>query len=536
MGASSAKEVATPVKTAPAGTFGLARPRLTTVIVCVVLAMYLLVPVKDYFFDGIYFAQTVEDSRSPNLFLFHPNHLFYTATGYGVYRVANALGLHTRALTWMVLLNSLLSALAAGTLLQVLLLITRSTYLSSILTFAFAFSATWWRYSPNADAYIPSIFLLLVSFLLVLPGRKSKPFALAVTHSFAMLFHQLAVMFYPVAIAGLLLQSRDVPFKIRLRRAVTYSAVAVAIVVSVYVLVFRWGVGRPFPFTEFRHWVMFHDPAVGFEFTFLHSLSATLHGSAQLLFATKASQLGSDLLSRVLLTLSLLLAVAGILQVARHPDELQQAIRAMRHFDRRVAFLLGLWIVMYVGFLFFWVPENQHYRPFYAAPIFLLAGALWSSYERLKDTSRRYRAALLVGSYALLNLSLLILPISREQNIPTLAFSSQIRPAWPPGTVIYYKDYITTLSNWTMRYFNPQTRWRQVAPATIPVSDPELESVYRAGGTVWFDTTLADLPQWNEPAFSSWLSQHTRPGSLHRLPKTGWNVYFLQIFPAARAD
>ena len=507
---------------------GFARPKLTLGIFALALAIYLAVPVKDYFFDGIEFAQTIEDSRGINLFLFHPNHLLYTATNYALYRGVHALGLHTRALTIEVLLNSFVSALAAGAMLQVLLAISGSAYLSSVLTLAFAFSATWWRFSPNADAYVIAVFFLIVSFFLVLPGHRSHPFRLAITHAAAMLFHQLALMFYPVAVAGLLLQP-DIPVQTRLRNVVKYSVTAAGIVIVTYCVVFRLGTGR-LRFGEFMHWVMFHDPAVGFEFNFARSLSYTLHGTAQLLVATKLSLLGHDLFSRALLALALLLAALGIVQSLRYPHELRGFARSLAHADRKLLIFALIWIAMYVGFLFFWVPANQHYRPFYAAPIFLLAGVMLAPCERLVS-KRRYRAVLLVAAFALVNFALLILPLSREENVPTQAFAHQIRPLWPPGTVIYYENYITNLNNWTMRYFNPQTQWRQVGPGAIPVSDPELQTIYRAGGTVWFDTSLADLPEWKTPAFESWLRAHTRPGSIHPIPRAGWHVYFVQIFP-----
>ena len=230
----------------------LRRPGLSAVIFFIVLTIYLLFPVKDYFFDGIYFAQTIEDSHRLNLFLFHPNHLLYTATGYMMYRGTQAADMHTRALDLLVLFNTVVSALAAITFMQVLLEISGSAYLSCVLTLAFAFSATWWRYSPNADAYVPAIFLLIVSFYLILPGRRSRPVGLALTHSLAMLFHQMSVLFYPVALAGLWLQSTDAPLKERLKRVGIYTAIAVSVVVSAYCLVFRLGTGR-LPFTEFRH-------------------------------------------------------------------------------------------------------------------------------------------------------------------------------------------------------------------------------------------------------------------------------------------
>jgi len=65
------------------------------------------------------------------------------------------------------------------------------------LTLLFALSATWWKFSTDANAYIPSVFFLLLGFYLVLPDRKPRPLVLALTFFAAMCFHQLAVIALP---------------------------------------------------------------------------------------------------------------------------------------------------------------------------------------------------------------------------------------------------------------------------------------------------------------------------------------------------
>lgn len=241
--------------------------------------------------------------------------------------------------------------------------------------------------------------------------------------------------------------------------------------------------------------------------------------------------LGHDPLSRILLVIAVSLAAAAIIQVARYGNELRGILRCLAKADRRVLLLSVLWVAVYVCFLFFWVPANQHYRNFYSAPIVLLLGVILAPAAQLISI-RRYRALLVVGALALLNFVFLILPLSHEENMPTLAFAHEMRQFWPPGTVVYYQNYFANVNNWNMRYFNPQTEWRQVPADALPVADPELHAIYASGGTVWFDTSLLDLPQWRTPAFELWLRQHTRPNSLHEIPQKGWHVGFLQIFPA----
>ena len=151
-------------------------------------AIYLLFPTRVYYWDGIVFAQTIEDASRLSPSLVHPNHLIYNFAGYLFYKLLRALGADIRALTALQILNSLLSALCARVLFSILMTTLRSFYFSICLTVLFAFSATWWKFSTDADAYIPSVLFLLISFYLILPGRKSRPLLTAFTFFLAWRF------------------------------------------------------------------------------------------------------------------------------------------------------------------------------------------------------------------------------------------------------------------------------------------------------------------------------------------------------------
>ncbi len=61
----------------------------------VILAVYADLPTRNYFWDGVYFAQTVE-SASRWAELLHPNHLVYNFLGYALYHLMEALDLFNR--------------------------------------------------------------------------------------------------------------------------------------------------------------------------------------------------------------------------------------------------------------------------------------------------------------------------------------------------------------------------------------------------------------------------------------------------------
>ena len=158
-----------------------------------VAVVYLLFPTRVYYWDGIVFAQAVEDAAALNPSLVHPNHLIYNFVGYLFYKLLRSLGAEMRALTALQILNSLLSAACARFFFSILFDTLRSFYVAMCLTVLFAFSATWWKFSTDANAYVPSVLFLLISFYLVLPRQKARPLLLAITFFVSLAFHQLAV-------------------------------------------------------------------------------------------------------------------------------------------------------------------------------------------------------------------------------------------------------------------------------------------------------------------------------------------------------
>ena len=75
--------------------------------------IYLLFPTRNYYWDGIIFAQSIEDATSLNSSLVHPNHLIYNYAGYIFFKLLRSLGAEIRALTALQILSSILGAACA---------------------------------------------------------------------------------------------------------------------------------------------------------------------------------------------------------------------------------------------------------------------------------------------------------------------------------------------------------------------------------------------------------------------------------------
>ncbi|HET9129419.1 MAG TPA: hypothetical protein VFO86_00640, partial [Terriglobia bacterium] len=184
-------------------------------VFAVTLIVYLSLPTKIYYGDGIGFADDIESAQSDPSLLFQANHLIYDSVGYVAWTAARVIHPDVRALNVLQALDSFFGAASAALLCYILYVLFDSPYISVCLSFGFAFSATWWRYATDADSYTASTFFLIASLLFVLPSRNSKPILLALAHTAAMLLHQLAFLFYPACLVGLWIQTRDRPLRKR---------------------------------------------------------------------------------------------------------------------------------------------------------------------------------------------------------------------------------------------------------------------------------------------------------------------------------
>lgn len=503
------------------------------VLSLVVLTTYLFLPTKNYYWDGIGFAQSIEDSPGLGSTLVDPNHLVYRLVGYCIYTPVQRMGLPIRALEVLRITNSLLSAVSAYLLFRILMSFLGSVYLSGVLTLLFSFSATWWKFSTDANAYIPSVLFLLVSFYLILPTRKSKPILVALTHSVGMLFHQLAIFFYPVILLGIFQQTTLLTVRRRVLHLLQYSLVAFALTFSAFYSGFYVSQGS-LDFIRFTDWITVHSPEVSFSFDLGSNLFYSLRGHLRLFLGGKLS-LFLQLLNVFVVGLTLLflgLLAVLCLKLRGSGAEVKLLFAAALKSEHRFRPLLVLgtaWVAFYVFFLFFWLPQNTFYRLFYLPAIILLVGALLAQYEAGNRQPRRYRAALFAAMVAVFNLTFYILPYSHAEANQPLVFALKMERVWSEGTVVYYATFTTDDS--TVRYFNPRTTWRRLDPGQLARLERELQETYRSGDTAWFDTTAVDLFMSNQAAFGKWLSEHTKQQAKYELVDDKYRIRFFQIFP-----
>ena len=449
-----------------------------------ILVVYAILPTKNYYWDGISFAQNIEQAgglKNPGFWpnLIHPNHLVYNVIGYLGWNAARGLGLQVRALAVLQAINMVAGAASAWLVQRTLLRTTRSAYLSTSLTVLFAFSAIFWRYSTDADAYIPSVLCLVAAFYVLSTSARPRPMLVGVLHAGAMLVHQLAVLFFPAAALGIFLKGgwRD------LRR---YCVVAAGITLPAYYVGF-WLQSGETSAAAFLRWLTNHSPDVSFSFNVPRNFAITAVSYTRVFFGGtgRVLQFFGPFMLVTLVLLAVVLA-ALIVIVVRYRADLRLLHWPLWASDSfRVAVV---WLAAYVVFLFFWLPENTFYKLFCLPAMVFIAAQGLAQYRG----PRRNRLALLAATVALANLALYIFPYSRPDYNQALRFAARMRPLWSDRTVVYYSNF--NVDDWFIRYFNPQTTWKAMEPANsveafVDRAGRDIES----GREVWIDTTAAEV-------------------------------------------
>jgi len=439
------------------------------------LVVYLLLPTRNFYWDGIGIAGDIEKHAGPSSMLY-PSHLLFALGGSWLYAGALALGVRTRALFLMQAASAIFAGLCVPLFYRVLRGAGADASSSLAGAMIFAFSATWWKFATDANAYVPSIFFLLCAYLLIERGR-TIPAALA--HAAAMLFHELAILFLPVA--WILLRGR---------RRIEYSACALAPVIVAYAIAARELFGTVSA-RRMISWSAVHSPDSHFFLNPLRDAAFTLRGTLRLFFGGRLANLPHDLVGGLALAGFALSAAFFLATIARaRPEKALKPPRAIL-----------VWLGCYAAFLFLWMPQNTFYRLFYLPPLIALGVLVWRAPHN--------RALLrLVPVLLLWNFAFLIYPDSQASHNPDLRFALAQRDRWPPGTPIVFHDFHPDL--WTISYFTPGTSWFGLDHANVSALNHELDYAHSQQQPLWLEADAYNMIAAS-PAGRNWLREHERP-------------------------
>lgn len=522
----------TPSERAHAGQAGsgnfFSRPRvILATVFAVTFLSYVLLLTKNYYWDGIFFAHTIENAPRLNASLVHPSHLLDMVLQYVIYRAVLLTGLQPRALTVLQVSNCIFAAAAACVFFRICLASFKSLYVSLVLTALFAFSATWWKFSTDANSYILAVLLLLLCFYLALPQRKPSPFVLAMVHALAMFVHQLSVLFFPVAIAALIFQCRGLPRSDQIRCVAKYVVTVVSVTLIAYFTMFYLATGS-LSVRGFATWITYFSPEHGFTFSVWSNLVHTWRSQWRVFLGGRAGFV-RDLWGPIILTLvvvSLLVVLAFFGALLRRVSELKAAvstaIRERTQFKPLTTLCL-IWALVYIVFLFFFIPQNAFYRLFYLPALVILAGTFLAAIERSPNHVRRYRAALFAAAVCFSNLTLSQYPSTQVTANPPLQLALKLEQRWPLGMAVYFAT--PNSDNLLVRYFNPTSVWIQ-ADADVMRKEPATFPEPAHGA--WLETTLIEQFEMT-PEGKAWLDAHTFTRPEFELVNRKYRIRFRQL-------
>ncbi len=250
-------------------------------LAAIAFLVYSVLPTKNYYWDGVSFAQNIEQagtigSASFWTSLVHPNHLLYDMLGYFSWKAVTSLGIGLRAIAVLQGLSMLAGAASVGFVYSILLKITKSSYLALSLALCFGFSAVFWKFSTDADAYIVSLLFLILAFRSICSDAGSRAVVIAILHALAMLFHQLAVFFFPAAAIAMYLKGG--------RRALfQYCGVVAVLTAPAFYFAF-WLSTSHTDGTAFLAWLTSHAEDVTFTFSIAKNLAITLANYPRMFF------------------------------------------------------------------------------------------------------------------------------------------------------------------------------------------------------------------------------------------------------------
>ena len=459
--------------------------------------LYLVTLTADYYWDGITFALQIEkvakSERGVSL-LFHQNHLIYDAFGYVLYSATQALGFSVRAIRVLQIANAIIGAISVGVFFRLTFLVTRIRSVALLSASLMAFSAVWWKLATDANAYVISILLILISAR-ALTAEKPKWVVAGLALAGAMLFHQLAALFYLAALAAIFARPN---LEKKGSYALALSSVVWGPVLCAYYVCASMLHDIKDPLGVIR-WAMSNPSGVSLSNSPLSGAALFLRGQLDLFlghsFALYRREAGWI---EYLFTLVTICTASGFIISAARERRLSVFLKGLYRFgfETRVQWrlwgpMLTMWLGAYLVFLLFWEPWQTLYRAFYLPALALLCALILANLRERLSASVTTTAALAISTIALFNLSFYVLPNMRATANPLVAAARQANQVWNDTTIIYFAD--RNEADTAFEYFNDKTDWKRLTSKTIANLDEDIRLSIGLGKQIWLNRGAVDV-------------------------------------------
>ncbi|MBN9384774.1 MAG: DUF2723 domain-containing protein [Chitinophagaceae bacterium] len=315
--------------------------------------------------------------------LFPPHHLLYHITTYGVFRFLSFIFPHIPDYHLVEISDAIWGCLALTVVYRIFLhriqMEKKEAFFSTCVV---AFSFGIWFYCSNIEVYMPPLFFLIsILYICMKPALQRKDILpLALLYSLSILFHQANVLITPVIAWKLWASRKQTPF---LPSAIRIALISALLVGGLYVII-GWGVEGQSNFKDFYAWLRGYTLQSNYWFplafgTLIRALIGWGHAIVGGHFAFRVAPLQAminklffyhNLDDEVYLVRNLPQGVALLLLLltaALLATLLFLLIRVLlnaRTIFGKYGYLfipLGMFLIIYTAFFFFWMPENLEF-------------------------------------------------------------------------------------------------------------------------------------------------------------------------------
>ncbi len=466
--------------------------------------LYFAFLTRTYYWDGVLFALNIEQvhrGETPFSILFHPNHLLYSVFGYALYDAAHAIDKNLRAITVLQICNVVISVVASFFLFRLANRITRSASIALFAYLLFAFGATWWKFSTDADSYILAVLFLIlaISFVLESPVWMIQA---GLCHTLAMLFHELAIFTYFPVLAAIALDSARSK-RNRFWASLVYCSSTGACVAATYLICYSYTDRGTYP--SLFAWMTSYASDSGFTHSLAQITGAYLSSYVKLFVGGKLS------LIRDYFSIAIFLSLAICFAMLVYALLLYRRTRApaAAHPNTSEIFILWAWFIPAAVFLACWDPGSAFHKLFVWPSIVLLIAAYLARSGRLQSNAHSFTAlALAIAAW---NFSAFIYPHSRLTADPVLVLARALDRELPQHAIVYFR--VLDPDDWYLEYFAPGRTWSPLPQNTRSVV-PNLQ--FSTAGPVCFETTALEQLE---------KGSSQPPGlSTHIDPKRRWDL------------
>jgi hypothetical protein len=419
--------------------------------------LYLFIPTKMFYIDGIYYAEHLENMPYYDQG-FHPHHLIYLPLMHLLYGAFHSIIPWLRALAFLQALNAILGGLTIWIFSRILRRLSFSIISRILAMILLGSSYTFWHHASDANIYILVHLLILCVTLVVLSDRfyssKSCQYSTGLLFGLTCLVHQIVVLM--IIPFGLYIWSKDRKngMKVFLRLAIPFLLVGFIAYPVVFIL-FSGETNQSL--TKFLLWAGSFGRAehyFAFNASYANNIIQTIlrgHYNAfftlkpleRILFdGTSGDTAQSFRLYTFFLFLTTLTVVSFIFQSISHASSNQRKL----HF-----FFLAQFIV-YFTLTSIFMPENHFYRIFYLCPLIVIWTGIFSMLGESYKLILKPIVAIAILVFLYLNLTKGIIPQSRIRYNPYLTMTAQLDQVVTEKDVVLFptKDrYLTGI----YRYF-----------------------------------------------------------------------------------